>query len=184
MHGPLTSRLLHSAQSFDDISRFLREGLADEESRQLRDSLVALSQHIETAVRMRRRRSDPPAILHSVEQLAACAREHQRFLTSLGSAWHAMYELGVYQGTLRELRDAIAAWQGALERRSSAERARFDSFELVAWRAVGEALLLLEMYEHGAQTQGAPLSRAAPPAARRGNASWIGRLRAWWRRSP
>jgi len=182
MHGPLTSRLRHSAHSFDDISRFLREGLADEESRQLRDSLVALSQHIETAVRVRRRRSDPSAILHSVDQLVACASEHQRFLTGLGSAWHAMYELGVYQSTLRELRDAIAAWQSALERRSSAERTRFDAFEVLAWRAVGEALLLIDMYEHGAVTQGTPLERAAPPAARGRTRSWMERLRAWWRR--
>ena len=39
-------------QSFGDISRFLREGVADEESRQMRDSMVVLAQAVDTAVRI------------------------------------------------------------------------------------------------------------------------------------
>ncbi|OZA57305.1 MAG: hypothetical protein B7X79_07210 [Acidovorax sp. 17-64-282] len=41
------SSLQQTLQSFGDISRFLREGVADEDSRQLRDSLGALSMHID-----------------------------------------------------------------------------------------------------------------------------------------
>ena len=35
-------------QSFGDISRFLREGVADEESRQMRDSIGQLAQAVDT----------------------------------------------------------------------------------------------------------------------------------------
>lgn len=146
MPATLPSQQL-TLQSFGDISRFLREGVADEESRQLRDSLGALSSHIDEAVRARRTSTDTAVIALRVAALAQCAREHQLFLTGLGSAWHALYEFGAYQRALRQLRDSIAAWQQMLERRSSKESASFDQFELLAWRTLGEALLLVDMYE-------------------------------------
>ena len=148
-------------QSFGEISRFLREGVADEESRQLRDSLGALSGQIDEAVRVRRAGTDTAAILRRVAALAQCAREHQLFLTGLGSAWHALYEFGAYQRALRELSGAIAQWQQALQSRNPAERASFDQFELLAWRTLGEALLLIDMYEH----QSGPASEMPGPAA-------------------
>ena len=38
---------LQSFQSFGELSRFLREGVADEDSRQLRDSLGSLADRID-----------------------------------------------------------------------------------------------------------------------------------------
>ena len=169
------SQLL-TLQSFGDISRFLREGVADEDSRQLRDSLGALSSQIDEAVRIRRTSTDTTEITRRVVTLSHSAREHQLFLTGLGSAWHALYEFGAYQRALRELRNAIAGWQLMLERRSTQERASFDQFELLAWRTLGEALLLIDMYEH----QSAPASdlQQAPPSRK---PSVLQRLRAWLR---
>jgi len=171
------SQLL-TLQSFGDISRFLREGVADEESRQLRDSLGALSTQIDEAVRTRRTSTDTVEITRRAAALSQCAREHQLFLTGLGSAWHALYEFGAYQRALRELRNAIARWQQMLERRSSQEKASFDQFELLAWRTLGEALLLIDMYEH----QSEPQSELPDALARKGSAwqrakAWLGRLR-------
>ena len=162
------SSLQQTLQSFGDISRFLREGVADEDSRQLRDSLGALSAHIDEATRLRRSGADASAITSRVVELAQCAREHQLFLTGLGSAWHALYEFGAYQRALRELRDAVAAWQQELERHSARESACFRQFELLAWRTLGEALLLIDMYEQGSRGEGGaePLG---PP-----------RRRPWW----
>lgn len=178
MPASLTTQLQNTAQSFGDISRFLRQGVADEESRQLRDSVVVLSQHIESAVRARRARSDPPDILRSVDQLAQCVREHQLLLTGLGSAWHGLYELGAYQRALRELRGAVGAWRGALERRSSSEGGRFDAFELLAWRTLGEAMLLIDMYEQSTSPQSESTRPAALAQPRR---SVLTRLRGWLR---
>ena len=79
------SQLL-TLQSFGDISRFLREGVADEDSRQLRDSLGALSSQIDEAVRIRRTSTDTTEITRRVVTLSHSAREHQLFLTGLGSA--------------------------------------------------------------------------------------------------
>ena len=175
MPASLTS-LQHTIQSFGEISRFLREGVADEDSRQLRDSLGALSMQIDEATRLRRSGADATAITRRVVELAQCAREHQLFLTGLGSAWHALYEFGAYQRALKELRDAVAAWQQALERHSPRESACFRQFELRAWRTLGEALLLIDMYEHDSGPQ-SDLSHALPRRLPR----WQ-RLRAWFRR--
>ncbi len=170
------SQLL-TPQSFGDISRFLREGVADEESRQLRDSLGALSMQIDEAVRTRRTSTDTADITRRVLALSHCAREHQLFLTGLGSAWHALYEFGAYQSALRELRSAITDWQHMLEQRSPRESASFDQFELLAWRTLGEALLLIDMYEH----QSDPPSDLQDVAAPR-KLSLSQRFRSWFLR--
>lgn len=175
MSVPRTS-LPPSLQSFGDISRFLREGVADEDSRQLRDSLSVLSGLIEEAVRARRSSTDAAVILRAATQLFQNAREHQLLLTGLGSAWHGLYEFDAYQRALWELRSAISAWKQALEQRSSGEAACFDRFELLAWRTLGEALLLIDMYEHDgrADTTTDDASTASRPA------SWWDRLRRRW----
>lgn len=169
------SQLL-TLQSFGDISRFLREGVADEDSRQMRDSLGVLSVQIDEAVRTRRNSTDTAEIMRRVAALSHSAREHQLLLTGLGSAWHALYEFGAYQRALRELRNAIADWQLMLERRSTKERASFDQFELLAWRTLGEALLLIDMYEHQSDP-GSELYDVPPPR----KPSALQRLRAWFR---
>ena len=171
------SQLL-TLQSFGDISRFLREGVADEDSRQLRDSLSALSTHIDDAVRERRTTTDTAAITRRVVSLAQCAREHQLFLTGLGSAWHALYEFGAYQRALRELRNAVTAWQQALEQRNTRESACFDQFELLAWRTLGEALLLVDMYEHQSEpVSELPGDEPPPRSALQRAAAWLRRWR-------
>lgn len=173
-----TSRFLsqQTIQSFADISRFLREGVADEESRQLRDSVGTLAQAIDEALRARRARPDTARITHLASALLLAVREHQLVLTGLGSAWHALYEFGAYQSALRELRRAAEAWHKALERRSSREGAAFDRVELLAWRTLGEAMLLIDMYEQGGQSDSDTQPLSGPP---RKPTRWE-RAKAWW----
>ncbi|MGP1693016.1 MAG: hypothetical protein ACTS6O_10955, partial [Giesbergeria sp.] len=110
------SRSQLTVQSFGDVSRFLRSGVADEESRQLRDSIGALAQQIDDAIGTRRATPaapavpDTPEITRQAANLVKCVREHQLFVTGMGSAWHALYEMGSYQLALRSLRRAVEAW--------------------------------------------------------------------------
>lgn len=163
-------------QSFGDISRFLREGVADEESRQMRDSVGLLAQAIDEALRARRAPPDAVRITRLASVLVLKVREHQLFLTSLGSAWHSLYEFGAYQSALRELRRAAEVWHKALERRSSREGGAFDHVELLAWRTLGEGMLLIDMYEQGGQAHSEPPATASAPVA----ATPWARARAWW----
>lgn len=167
-----------SLQSFGDISRFLRQGVADEETRDFREGLGTLSAQIDELVTLRRSgQGAPEAILAQARRLQAGLRQHQQTVTGLGSAWAALYEFGAYEQALQASRDALAAWVQTLERRSRREGQAFQHFEQLAWRALGEALLLLDMYGQ----QGGPASEPAPaqpPSA----AAWWQRWRRWWAR--
>ena len=165
-------------QSFGDVSRFLREGVADEDSRQLRESLSVLAQQIDEAVRTRRASKDTADITHCVVTLGHTAREQQLLLTGLGSAWHTLYEFGAYQRALRDLRNAITDWRQTLERRSAQEAACFDQFELLAWRTLGEALLLVDIYEHQSDPSDDVVEGPSPSR----NVLALQRVRAWFGR--
>lgn len=167
----------HTIQSFGDISRFLREGVADEDSRQMRDSVAALAQCIDEALKARRERGEAPAVTHHAQELAKSVRDHQRFITGLGSAWHSLYEFGAYQNALRALRRAAEAWLKALEHRSAREAVNFDQLELLAWRTLGEGVLLIDMYEQG-DSPLSGFSESTPP----GKASPWAQVLAWWQR--
>ena len=165
-----TSRLLQ-AQSFDAISQFLREGMADEATREMRDSLSALSQQIEALVQARRKRVDVAALIPLGRALADSARVHQRLMNGLGTPWQSLYEFAAYQRDLRRLRDALDAWLLVLEQHSRRERRVFQQFEQRAWRTLGGALLLIDMYEQSSTWPQQVLPVRSP--------SWWQRLRAW-----
>lgn len=119
----------------------LREGVADEDSRQLRDSLGALSNAIEEAVRIRRTSTDTQLIHRTATALFQGVREHQRLLTGAGfRVAHPVRVWGVPAGALWELGQSVSTWKEALELRHSSETEHFDKFELLAWRTLGEGL--------------------------------------------
>lgn len=166
-----------SPHSFAAFSQFLSEGTAQEDTRALREQLATLSGHVEQATQARRARQDAGVIEQQLAVLARCAQEHQRMLTGMGSAWHALYEFSAYQRALRELREALTRWRQALAARDAAEPQRFGEFERVAWRTLGEALLVMDIYEHqgGGPLQPQGLSTPAPPS----RAPLLARLRGW-----
>ena len=159
-------------QSFAVISSFLREGLADEDSRELRETLSDLSQGMEAVLQARRARQDVALLLPLVQQLNESAQAHQVRLSNLGPAWQVMYEFAAYQRTLLGLRGSLQAWQRALQVRSRTEARLFQQFEQRAWRTLGEGLLLVDLYEQGGHLH----SDAPEPPSR---PLWLQRLRQW-----
>ncbi len=166
MPAQRTSSLL--GQSFQAISHFLRQGLADEDSRELREHLGELSQQIEALVTARRSRAPAPDLQQQAQALAQQMRAHQYYLTGLGAAWHALYEMDAYQRALHTLRQALDAWLQALAQHELQEARLFQQFEQRAWRTLGEAMLLVDMYEQG-DTLHSEAAAPAPP-------------KPWWRR--
>lgn len=167
------------AQSLSASRRFLRDGGANDESRQLRASLGALADLIEAAVRARRLRRDTAAITRMAAALVQGVREHQWFLTGLGSAWHALYGAAAYPVAVAELLRAAQAWQQHLERRSRREGAAFDRMELLAWRTLGEALLLMDLYEQAGSSPSTATGTTI--SAARHLPAWR-RVLQWWQR--
>lgn len=178
---------LTTAQSFADLGRLLREEVDRPTSQPMREQLASLSEHIETALRLRRLQRDATDVVAAAERLVHYVGLHRRFVTGLDSAWHGLYELAAYQRALHDLAQVLSAWRLALVRRSRAEPARFDAFEQLAWRTLGEALLLVEMYEQADAAYllpHSPPSESATSKSRRSPLQAIGlrrRLTALWR---
>lgn len=165
-----------SLQSFGDLSRLLRQGVADEETREFRESLGELSAQIDELVTLRRRAGAPEPLQAGARRLLVALRSHQQTVTGLGSAWAALYEFGAYERSLQATHEALGQWLQTLERRSPREAQAFPQFERVAWRTLGEALLLLDMYAQQAQ----PQSDLAPgPAPGQPGGWWQQLLRRW-----
>lgn len=160
-----------------ETSRFWRDAWADEELRDWRASLGALAQCVESALQARQQSRDAEDIIGHADALLRGVRQHQFFLTGLESAWHALYSFDAYQNAQEELSVAVLDWREALEERSANEGECFERVELLAWRSLGEGVLLVDIYEHG----NGPLSEVPPAPLGRCGAAWL-RLRAWWQR--
>ena len=160
-----------------ETSRFWRDAWADEELRDWRASLGALAQCVENALQARQQSRDAEDIIGHADALLRGVRQHQFFLTGLESAWHALYSFDAYQNAQEELSVAVLDWREALEERSPNEGECFERVELLAWRSLGEGVLLVDIYEHG----NGPLSEVPPAPLGRCGAAWL-RLRAWWQR--
>lgn len=162
---------------FGHSSQWGRDYRLQEQLQQWRTSLGALAQRIENAVQARRQGGDAGQIIGCALELAKGVRQHQLFLTGLDSAWHFLYSFDAYQNAQEELAAAVQDWCQALEQRSPREGACFDRVERLAWRTLGEGVLLVDIYEQG----NGPLSEAPAPAPGRSGAAWL-RLRSWWQR--
>ncbi|SDM24958.1 hypothetical protein SAMN05428957_103399 [Oryzisolibacter propanilivorax] len=159
------------------ITRFLWQDAHNPDTRALRAGLLALSAQLERTTQVRREPGAVGAITRQAMQLAQQLRQHQLLLTGMASAWHDLYEFGAYQQAVTALRAALQRWRDALDRLEEAEQQCFADFERLAWRTLGEALLLLDLYQqHGA---GAPRSLPLSAPMRPARVPLLARLRAW-----
>lgn len=169
--------LLPSIQSFDELSHFLRGSVADEDCRQFSESMGTLATHIEAivaALRLSRQRASVAPLLMD---LLTVLRGHRALVVSLGVAWRGLYEYAAYLQALNNLRVLIGQW--LLDGGSHSEMLGLsaDDFELVAWRTLGEGMLLIDMYEQ-------LVARAAPEESAMAalEEPRVERAMAWWKK--
>ncbi|MCA0211581.1 MAG: hypothetical protein LCH79_00215 [Proteobacteria bacterium] len=169
--------LLPSIQTFGELSHFLRGSVADEDCRQFSESMGTLATHIEAivaALRLSRQRASVAPLLMD---LLTVLRGHRALVVGLGVAWRGLYEYAAYLQALNNLRVLIGQW--LLDGGSHSEMLGLsaDDFELVAWRTLGEGMLLIDMYEQLA-------ARAAPEesAVAALEEPRVERAMAWWKK--
>lgn len=150
------------------------DALADEELQQWRASLSALAERVEGAIQARQQSAVTERTIDAADALLRGVRQHQFFLTGLESAWHALYSFDAYQHAQEELSATVLDWRQALEDDSPAEADCFQRLQLLAWRSVGEGMLLVDIYQHG----NGPLSEVPPPAPGLcSSGGWVGSIR-------
>lgn len=174
---PITN--LPSINTFGELSSFLRSAVADEDSRKFSDTMSQLSVHIETLIAALKAGRERERVAPMLVDFLTVLRNHRNFVVHLGLAWRGLYEYAAYLQALNNFRVLIGQWllDGGTQSRELSLNA--EDFELVAWRTLGEGMLLVDMYEQwingpGASDDGPTLSGAKEPQ--------VARAVQWWKR--
>jgi hypothetical protein len=138
---------LPGIDTFGEFSTFLRGAIADEDSRIFSESMGEMASHADTVaavLRMTRRRDQVAPLLMD---LLTVLREHRSMVVGLGLAWRGLYEYAGYLQALNNFRVLIGQWLLQAGPWDDELAIRADDVELVAWRTVGDGMLLIDMYE-------------------------------------
>ncbi|MBA3593030.1 MAG: hypothetical protein H0W47_04430 [Polaromonas sp.] len=170
---------LPSIQSFDELSQFLRSAMADEESLQLAEGMGVLSVSIEAVLTRLKLAAGPVEAAPLLMDLMTNLREHRALVIGLSPAWRGLYEYAAYLAALNNFRVLIGQWllppaQPEAAQVLPPQDIPLEDFELVAWRTLGEGMLLIDMYE---QLSNHALAESVPAAL---DATRLKRARSWW----
>src|SRR3954468_11024296 len=138
---------LPSINTFGDLSNFLRGAVADEDSRVLSESMAELSVHVEAIIAALRVNRVRTTIAPMLVDLLTVLRGHRNLVVNLGLPWRGLYEYAAYLQALNNCRVLIGQWLLDGGPRSVDLLVTAEDFELVAWRTLGEGMLLIDMYE-------------------------------------
>ena len=162
---------------FGELSNFLRSALADEDSRIFSDSIGEVAMHAEAvlaALRLNRRRE---AMAPLLMDMLTVLRDHRTLVVSLGLAWRGLYEYAAYLATLNNFRVLIGQWLLDTEPWDDQLTVTAQEFELIAWRTLGEGMLLIDMYEQWLQREEASQEGSALGEL---NEPQVERVLQWW----
>jgi hypothetical protein len=138
---------LPSINSFGELSQFLRSSIADEESRQFSESMGQMATRIEAIEAALRLSQVRAVIAPMLVDLLDVVRAHRQLVVGLGMHWRGLYEYAAYLQALNHFRVLIGQWLLDGGPTSRELRLVAEDFELVAWRTLGEGMLLIDMYE-------------------------------------
>jgi hypothetical protein len=138
---------LPSIHTFGELSNFLRGSVADEDSRQFSESMGQLAVHIEAIVAGLRLNRVRTTIAPLLVDLLTVLRGHRNLVVNLGLPWRGLYEYAAYLQALNNFRVLIGQWLLDGGPRSTELLVSAEDFELVAWRTLGEGMLMIDMYE-------------------------------------
>ena len=142
---PLTN--LPSINTFDGLSNFLRQAVADEDSRIFSESMTELAARVEAVVSVLRRDRQRDAAAPALMDMLTVLRDHRHFVVNLGLTWRGLYEYAGYLNALNNFRVLIGQWLLNVEPWGDRLTVTAEDFALVAWRTLGEGMLLIDMYE-------------------------------------
>ena len=144
---------LPSINSFGDLSNFLRHSVADEDSRLLSESMAQLSVHVETIIAALRTNRKRAFVAPMLVDMMTVLRSHRGLVVNLSLPWRGLYEYAAYLQALNNLRVLIGQWLLEGGPLSLELKLTPEDFELIAWRTLGEGMLLIDMYEQWTRQQ-------------------------------
>jgi hypothetical protein len=167
----LGDSLVSSLMSQGYSSRLLRESVDDEVSRELREEMAALSRQIEAVLPLMTVQGwDAVAAGACIEQLQDVLRAHGPQVAELGPDWQRLPEHRSYLSSLHQLQAATVPCGLVVQTGQLPALELVQRFELAAWRAMGDGLLLVDLHDGTALGDLA----SAGPAPR-----WWQRIQSW-----
>jgi hypothetical protein len=137
-------------------SNFLRTALADEDSRILSEEMQQLALQAEAVtagLRLDRRRPHAAPLLMD---LLTVLREHRSVVVNLGLAWRGLYEYAGYLQALNNFRVLIGQWLLDVDPWDDELHVSPEEFAMLAWRTLGEGMLLVDMHEQWLEREEQP----------------------------
>ena len=162
---------------FGGLSNFLRSQLADEDSGILSEGMQQLALQAEgvaAGLRLGRQREMAAPLL--MDMLTGL-REHRTLVVNLSLSWRGLYEYAGYLQALNNFRVLIGQWLLDVDPWGGELRVTADEFALVAWRTLGEGMLLIDMYEQWLEREEGIGSSDFAPAEPQGE-----RALQWWQK--
>ena len=167
---------LPSIQTFGELSNFLRGAVADEDARVFSERIGELAAHADGVIgvlrRSRRREDAAPALMDMLTVL----RAHRAFVLDLGLIWRGLYEYAGYLQSVTNFRILIGQWLQAASWEDELEVTAED-FQSVAWRTLGDGMLLVDMYEQWLEREGVDSDRFDEVPEPQ-----VEKARQWWHR--
>jgi hypothetical protein len=144
---------LPGINTFGELNNFLRGSDADEDTRILSESMSELSVHLETIIASLRVNRIRSIVAPLLVDLLTVLRAHRILVVNLGLPWRGLYEYAAYLQALNNFRVLIGQWLLDGGPRSAELLLTAEDFELVAWRTLGEGMLMIDMYEQWAAAE-------------------------------
>ena len=100
---------------------------------------------IEAVLAGLKREPDLQALAAPLMDLMTILREHRALVIALSPAWRGLYEYATYLAALNNFRVLIGQWLLAASPQDKPgapdpKNVRFEDFELVGWRTLGEGM--------------------------------------------
>jgi hypothetical protein len=164
---------LPDMRDFAEFGDVLRSMTSDTASIALSDGMGELSKAIENVASALSARESGQLVGPKLIELLNAVRKHRQLVVGLGETWRALYEYGAYLTALNNFRLLVAQW--LVERSITGDKKLvLDDFEMIAWRTMGEGLMMLDMHEQARTTALAELSAEEP------DPSHLARAKQWW----
>jgi hypothetical protein len=147
---------LPSANTFGEFSNFLRNAIADEDSRIFSEGLQEVAMHAEAVVASLRLNRHRDTIGPVLMDMLTVLRDHRTVVVNLGLSWRGLYEYAAYLQALNNLRVLIGQWLLDVDPWGDELQVKPEEFALVTWRTLGEGMLLIDMYEQWLEREESP----------------------------
>jgi hypothetical protein len=177
---------LPSINSFGELSNFLRGSVADEDSRNFSESMGQLATHLEAIVASLRLSRQRTLIAPLLVDMLTVLRGHRQLVVNLGLPWRGLYEYASYLHSLNNFRVLIGQWLLDGGPRSTELVVTAEEFEQVAWRTMGDGMLLVDMYEQwmSREREDSESTQPQPQQSALGELSepQVQRAMQWWKK--